>query len=368
MTKLTTKAETIVTKSKLTPEDTTLLTCTTEGIKEKLALLHTFDDQLIDAVDDNCEGIIIKADDYTTSIKEKIASFESALQCARAPRETSAATLSQAPDSTHDTTPSHPKKVNLPKLTLTGFSGDILQWQNFIDTFKAAIDSDSALDAVQKFQYLRSQLSGDAAKVTEGLALTSANYKEAMTLLRERYGQPHKVRSALMKALWELPKPAEDIVSLRTFYDCLQSYIRGLAALGKTEESYGDLLVPIIQEKLPSNLHQLIAREHGSKEWTLTELHHTINREIDAIEAGDVPCTIESQAEYSTPATAQAFLTHTTKPRSNATKPHPATRLRTCAFCKGTHFSAECLKVPEVDKRLATVHRDRLCFNCLRKH
>ena len=208
-----------------------------------------------------------------------------------------------------------------------------------IDTFKAARDSDCALDAVQKFQYLRSQLSGDAAKVIEGLALTSVNYKEAMTLLRERYGQPHKVRSALMKALWELPKPAEDIVSLRTFYDCLQSYIRGLAALGKTEESYGDLLVPIIiEEKLPSNLRQLIAREHGNKEWTLTELRHSINREIDAMEAGDVPHTIESQAEYSTPATAQAFLTHTTKPRSNATKAAPCNTPENLCILQGNTF------------------------------
>ena len=44
MTKLTTKAETIVTKSEITPEDMTLLTCTIEGIKQELALQHTFDD------------------------------------------------------------------------------------------------------------------------------------------------------------------------------------------------------------------------------------------------------------------------------------------------------------------------------------
>ena len=86
--------------------------------------------------------------------------------------------------------------------------------------------------------------------------------------------------------------------------------------MGKAEESCGDLLVPVIQEKLPSNLRQLITREHGNKEWTLAQLRHSINREIDVMEAGDGPHPIESQAEYSTTATAQAFLTHNPDPTS----------------------------------------------------
>ena len=105
----------------------------------------------------------------------------------------------------------------------------------------------------------------------EGLALTNANYTEDIKLLQDRYGQPHKVRSALMKALSELPKPSGELVSLRMFYDCLQGYIHGLDARGKKEDSYEDLPVPTIQEKLPGNVRKLIARDRGNRELTLAD-------------------------------------------------------------------------------------------------
>ncbi|XP_070577615.1 uncharacterized protein [Ptychodera flava] len=52
--------------------------------------------------------------------------------------------------------------------------------------------------------------------------------------------------------------------SLREFYDATETYIRGLQSLGKDESSYGDLLVPIIMEKLPSRIRELITRDHGT--------------------------------------------------------------------------------------------------------
>ena len=107
----------------------------------------------------------------------------------------------------------------------------------------------------------------------------------------------------------------------RPVFDRLQGYIRGMDALGKKEDSYGDLLVPIIQEKLPGNFRKLIARDHENREWTLTDLRHCISKEIDAMEAGDVTSiTSDSHVEDSTPAATQAFLTHASKP-SNAAKP-----------------------------------------------
>ena len=60
------------------------------------------------------------------------------------------------------------------------FNGDILQWQSFWDSNGSTIHTD-----VQKFTYLKSQIEGNAARVTEGFAMTSANYTRAIDLLRE---------------------------------------------------------------------------------------------------------------------------------------------------------------------------------------
>ena len=52
----------------------------------------------------------------------------------------------------------------LPKLNLPIFTGDPLTWQGFRDSFYAAVHNNPMLDGVQKFNYLRAQLQGDAAE------------------------------------------------------------------------------------------------------------------------------------------------------------------------------------------------------------
>ena len=81
----------------------------------------------------------------------------------------------------------------LPKLILPTFSGDPLSWQTFWDSFSAAVDSSPSLGAIQKFNYLRAQLQGDAARTIAGLPLTEANYSQSILLLKERFGQPDKI-------------------------------------------------------------------------------------------------------------------------------------------------------------------------------
>ena len=62
---------------------------------------------------------------------------------------------------------------SLPKLNLPIFSGDPLTWQSFRDSFDAAVHNNSMLDGVQKFNYLRAQMQGGAARVIAGLPLTT---------------------------------------------------------------------------------------------------------------------------------------------------------------------------------------------------
>ncbi|XP_070537449.1 uncharacterized protein [Ptychodera flava] len=88
-----------------------------------------------------------------------------------------------------------------------------------------------------------------------------------------------------MRALWEIRQPRDKVEDLRQFYDTLESYIRGLESLGKVQDSYGDLLVPVIIDKIPGRIRTLITREHGDKEWRLQDLRTAILKEIHAAEA-----------------------------------------------------------------------------------
>ena len=80
----------------------------------------------------------------------------------------------------------------------------------------------------------------------------------------------------------ELPKPNTIMNSLKEFHDHMESNIRGVLSLRKTEDSYGDLLVPIIFEKLPGRVKTQITREHEDSAWTLGELTAALYKEIQA--------------------------------------------------------------------------------------
>ena len=140
----------------------------------------------------------------------------------------------------------------LPKLDLPRYAGDLLGWQTFWDSFKAAVHTNSSLTGVEKFNYLRAQLDGEAARTVSGLSLTDTNYEQSVSLLESRFGKKQRIIHAHMQALVDLPMPSNTAASLHQFYDAIECHIRGLQSLGKSMEPLGDFLIPIVFGKLPS--------------------------------------------------------------------------------------------------------------------
>lgn len=62
-------------------------------------------------------------------------------------------------------------------LEIPVFSGEPLNWQLLWDYLQAAIYMNPALMGVQKLNYLRAQLHGEASQVITGLAHTNYNYQ-----------------------------------------------------------------------------------------------------------------------------------------------------------------------------------------------
>ena len=237
----------------------------------------------------------------------------------------------------------------LPKLTLPVFSGDPLTWQPFRDSFDAAVHNYPSLSKVQKFNYLRAQLQGDASRVIAGLPLTEDNYDYAYELLSERYGQPHKIVEAHIKALSKISSPSNTLSSLQLYYDTIQAHLRGLAALGKTEDSFAIMLNPAILSKLPVDIRKNLARDHGNEQWTMTEVKEAILKEVSVLEC--------SWSSPKGPSTMSTILLTNTNGR-NMPPPHQGTNKSACMFCKGLHFSGRCETVRDAQKRLEIVKRE----------
>jgi hypothetical protein len=100
----------------------------------------------------------------------------------------------------------------LPKLNLPTFSGNLLTWNTFWDSLNVAVNANPNLEGFKKFNYLRAQLSGDAARAIAGFPLTNNNYKQDVDLLKTKFGEPQKIIKNHMQALLNLPNPFSDLM------------------------------------------------------------------------------------------------------------------------------------------------------------
>ena len=100
---------------------------------------------------------------------------------------------------------SHSTRVKLPKLALRSFNGNITTWTTFWDSFESSIHNNTDLSEIDKFNYLKSLLEGTAREAISGLTLTSTNYKEAIAILKKRFGNKQQIISKHMDILLEEP-------------------------------------------------------------------------------------------------------------------------------------------------------------------
>ena len=253
--------------------------------------------------------------------------------------------------------------TRLPKLSIQMFSGDTLQWQSFWDCFEAAVHRNRSITGVQKLSYLRAQLQGNALRVIAGLPLINDNYDHSVTLLKERYGEPHKLIDAHMQALIELKCRSNTLSALQVFYDSVEGHIRSLQSLGTPQEHYGSMLVPTILRKLPADVRRNLARSHDSEQWTLKELQRCILQEVRILEMGMDYSPNQSNAHTPT----GAFVGKLERKQSQ--KSSNAQITKKCTFCKSnSHPTSKCDIIKDSQQRIEVVKTENLCFNCLGHH
>ena len=253
--------------------------------------------------------------------------------------------------------------VKLPKITLKSFSGNPLEWLSFWDSFQASVDKHSDISGVDKMNYLCGLLKGEAARVIQGLPLSESNYKRAVDLLKERFGQKQVLINAHMDALLKIPVATNDVKKLTSLYDACEGYIHGLELLDVDPESYGDLLIPIVMKKLPKEVRRIMLRSHHETTWTLADLRKQLRHEVETREKSSLG---QSDKEVSAPnppfnsmfPTAGALFSGALGGENSKND---------CTFCDGPHPSDSCKIVPAVDQRLEILHNQKRCFRCFKK-
>ena len=111
-------------------------------------------------------------------------------------------------------------KPKLPKLHINKFSGDVTRFRSFWESFDSAVNKNPTLSAIDKFNYLKALLEGQAASAIQGLSLSESNYGAALELLQQRFRQTQQILSAHMDELLKLLCCSGDkVTQLRAVYD-----------------------------------------------------------------------------------------------------------------------------------------------------
>nr|XP_047123002.1 uncharacterized protein LOC105849194 [Hydra vulgaris] len=240
--------------------------------------------------------------------------------------------------------PKYSISAKLPKLTLPKYSNDPMTFQSFWDSFDSAIHSNQKND-ISKFSYLKSLLKGNASLSIQGLAITGENYRTAIKILKERFGDEQVMISAHMDALLNIqPTQSNKVSEIRTIFDLVEIHTKNLELLNVNSENFGPVLVSVIVSKLPKDFKLDITRKMPQGKWKIIDLMNCFREELIArercismekgmsnldINQDHFPkyiLTLHSQQKY-------------VKPREWQPK---SVKLISCSFCKGKHPSNRC--------------------------
>lgn len=97
--------------------------------------------------------------------------------------------LKQATQPTTTSTPSVKpvSHIRFPEIHLPRFSGKLTDWCVFRDAFESAIGNREEISNVDKFQYLKGLVQGEAARIIESISISELGYTDAWRALKLRY-------------------------------------------------------------------------------------------------------------------------------------------------------------------------------------
>lgn len=254
------------------------------------------------------------------------------------------------------------RRVKLPVASLPQFDGQYENWLSFKNAFLSMIDSQTDLSDIEKLQYLKSALNGEAANKIKILSVDGSNYNRAWELLTRAYEVKRILISRHLSLLLNMPVLEKETTDgLTKLADDAQQHVASLAALSVNVNS--EILVNILESKLPRRVaekwEETLDRDEFPKIDDLYEfIYKTAVRVSKRVRLGS---TKNDEDSSLTPLKKSRVLN----------KAFIVNTINSCAACKNKqHPLFKCIKFRQltVPKRIEFVKRAMLCYNCLRSH
>lgn len=253
--------------------------------------------------------------------------------------------------------------LRLPKLNIKSFSGRYEDWPSFKDTYLHGVHDRNDIPDVNKFLFLKSVLTDEAASLIKHMLVTSENYQSAWDKLSSRYDRPRHIITAYIKLFIDQPVISNPTASnMRKLADTSDEVIRALTALGRDASTRDPWLIHLLMSKLDSETKQLWATDSSEQQSpTITDFLEFLNKRSDSLETVSSALNINSDNSRKLKS-----LYSSSTPPSNSTGQKKSSP--NCPFCNTPgHPLFRCYKYKAVNlkERAKFVEDKKLCANCL---
>ncbi|XP_051159293.1 uncharacterized protein LOC127280380 [Leptopilina boulardi] len=172
------------------------------------------------------------------------------------------------------------RRIKLPRIDLPKFNGNYLEWQNFKDMFESMIASEHDLADVQKMQYLKSCLEGEAAQLLKHLGTNSSNYASAWELLETRYANQRVIIDSYLNSFISIPPISnETVTDLKLLRDTTIEALHALKNLGH-QGSEATFISENVVQLLHAKTHRVLIRVNGVDNVFISNVKAKVNLTI----------------------------------------------------------------------------------------
>ncbi|GMR29892.1 hypothetical protein PMAYCL1PPCAC_00088, partial [Pristionchus mayeri] len=264
--------------------------------------------------------------------------------------------------SVHSQSASHSQaQIPLPPLRIEPFDGsNITLWSSFHSQFQTIIGNRAELSNLEKLNYLRSSLTGDAFTLVQSIPIRDDLYTHTLDRLKVAYDRSNHSTAVLYHKLMTLMPKSQ---STEDQLSCVRDMINLVYHINDDNNLNS---LPFIGQ-LASHVNAAFVR----KIWKLSP-----RTMMDALTFIDK----ELREELEFRAIESAFAHHsvsshfpsTTNPRSSTTENHSKspdgahTDHPKCEYCKSNHSSINCSKYKTYEERSTRISQMKVCRRCLK--
>ncbi|XP_011863741.1 PREDICTED: uncharacterized protein LOC105559776 [Vollenhovia emeryi] len=258
-------------------------------------------------------------------------------------------------------------RSSLPRIKLPNFSGDYQSWRTFHDLFSSLIRDNADLSSIEKMHYLKTCVTGEAARLVGNLPVTGDNFAVAWSLLISRYENKRFLISAQLDRIMNMkPLKSKSAQGLRTLLTTVTEAIGALRALGCMVHHWDPLLLHQLVRLLDSETREAWEVKLGSSGIypTFLQFEEFLIGRTRALENLGLHTTTSASQKEPTASSTVRFR--------KGISAHVATSdsgPSACPLCGSSHYIAKCERYQSKTlQQRDIITKHRRCFNCLGSH